>query len=142
MKISKQGIDLIRRFEGCSTNVYKDAAGFNTIGIGHKIKKGEIFGTLTLQEAEDLLKKDIHLAEDAITTLVKKPLKQCQFDALCSFVFNLGSGEFTTSTLLKEINTGNYDGAAKEFKRWDYSKGKVLDGLTKRRAAEALLFSS
>lgn len=142
MKISEDGINLIRRFEGCVTHVYKDAAGFNTIGIGHKIRKGEIFGSLTLNEAEELLRKDIHLAEDAISTLVKKPLKQCQFDALCSFIFNLGSGEFSTSTLLKELNIGNYEGAAQEFKRWDYCNGKVLDGLTKRRAAEIVLFLS
>lgn len=142
MKISQQGIDLIRRFEGCALKVYKDTAGHNTIGIGHRIKSGEVFGTITVEDAEILLSKDLHVAEDAITALVKKPLKQCQFDALASFVFNLGSQALITSTLLKELNTGNYIGAANEFKRWDYSGGKVLEGLTKRRAAEVFLFLS
>lgn len=143
MKISAEGLALIKRFEGFSDKIYDCPAGKKTIGYGHVLQKDELWHTpITEIEAEAQLRKDCHLAEDAVNALVKKPLKQCQFDALCSFVFNIGSNDFATSTLLKELNVGNYAGAAQEFKRWEYCKGKILEGLTKRRTAEIFLFLS
>jgi lysozyme len=74
--------------------------------------------------------------------MTKVPLKQHQFDALVSFAYNVGVGNLRSSTLLRKLNAGDYDGAALEFHRWNRSKGKVLPGLVRRRAAEALLFQN
>jgi lysozyme len=86
------------------------------------------------------LDEDLKEAEDAVNRLVKVPLTQGQFDALASFVFNLGEGQFSKSTLLKLLNAGSYDGARDQFKRWVYDNGKVQPGLVKRRMGEAERF--
>ncbi len=78
----------------------------------------------------------------AVNNAVTVPLNQDQFDALVSFTFNLGEGNLKSSTLLKKVNAGDFAGAAQEFQRWNKAGGKVLPGLTRRRACEALLFQS
>lgn len=140
MKASQKAIDLIKEFEGFEPRPYDDAVGIKTIGYGHVIRPGESFTGLTESEATSLLCKDLEKAENAILGYVERPLSQGQFDALCSFVFNLGSGNFSKSTLLRKINAGDFAGAADEFKRWDKAGGKVLAGLTRRRLAEAEIF--
>ena len=142
MKTSQKGIDLIKKFEGTVLKVYKDAVGLPTIGIGHLIKKGEVFTTITQQQAEDLLAKDLKQFEEGISTSVKVAITQNQFDALVSFAFNLGMGNVNSSTLLKKLNAGDVQGAANEFVRWNKAGGKVLTGLTNRRLAEKELFLS
>ncbi len=135
------GMQLIRNFEGFVDHVYKDAVGYPTIGIGHLIKAGEIFPEkITEAEAYDILAKDLKEAEDAVNKLVKVTLRQNQFDALVSFVFNLGAGNFAGSTLLKMVNASDFNNAAGQFIRWNRAGGKVLTGLTRRREAEAALF--
>lgn len=142
MKTSQKGIDLVKSFEGLSLKVYKDAVGLPTIGYGHLIKKGEVFTTISLQEAEDLLRKDLKQFEEGVSTSVKVALTQNQFDALVSFAFNLGMGNLNSSTLLKKLNAGDVQGASLEFVRWNRAGNKILAGLTRRRLAEKELFLS
>lgn len=144
MKTSKNGIQLIKQFEGCRLKAYKCPANVWTIGIGHTgtVNGKPITADMTITElmAETLLAIDLQKFENAINTKVKKPLTQNEFDALVSFVFNNGIGAFANSTMLKLLNQGNFELAAKQFDRWIYAKGKVLNGLKKRRAAEKALF--
>lgn len=96
----------------------------------------------TSQQADTWLKEDCLVAELTIGANVKVPLSQNQFDALVSFIFNLGSAKFEGSTLLKKLNAGDYAGAADEFGKWVNAGGRKLAGLVKRRAAEKALFLS
>jgi lysozyme len=107
------------------------------------ILKTYIWGdTCTAEQADTWLKEDCQLAESTIRTAVKQPLNQGQYDALVSFIFNLGSGNFLKSTLLKKLNAGDYVGMADEFGRWINVNGIPLPGLTRRRAAEKAMFQS
>lgn len=144
MKISKTGIDLIKRWEGCELEPYKDAADLWTIGIGHLIKGGEwekYKDGITQQEADDLLRQDIQWAENAVNKYVKIDINQNQFDALCSLVFNIGSQAFFTSTLLKWINEPqDIAEIPKQWVRWNRAGGRPLLGLARRRVSEAELY--
>lgn len=142
-KTGAQGIALVKEFEGLKLKSYKDVVGKWTIGYGHLILPGEVFTTpITEKQAEDILRKDLKVAEDAVNKLVKVPLTQNQFDALVSFTFNLGAGNLQSSTLLKMLNASNYAGAAQQFLRWNKAGGKEVAGLTRRRQAESKLFLS
>ena len=130
---------LVRQFEGCKLQAYLDSAGVPTIGVGHT--RNVKLGQRCSQEQADLwLTQDLEDAGAAVASLVKVPLTQEQFDALTSFVFNLGIRRLAESTLLILLNKRDYNGAAAQFSRWVRSDGQVLDGLVKRRAAEAQLF--
>lgn len=139
MRTSNKGIDLIKKFEGCKLKAYKCPAGVWTIGYGHTkgVKKGD---TCTNEQAIDFLKEDLRVFECAINDLVKVKLNQNQFDAIVSFVYNVGSSAFQDSTMRKFINAGHFPLAAGQFDRWVYAKGVKLNGLVKRRAAEKELF--
>jgi lysozyme len=95
---------------------------------------------ITQEQADQYLKEDMLQAENAVNKLVKVSLSQNQFDACVDFVFNLGEGNFSKSTLLKLINQGKFTEAANEFPRWNLCAGKPLAGLTRRRLAEQSLF--
>jgi len=138
--IGKAGLDLIKSFEGLKLKAYLCPANVWTIGYGHTktAKSGVVIDEAT---ATQLLISDVAFAEKAVNRLVQKPLNQNQFDALVSFVFNCGEGAFRSSTLLKKLNSGDYSGAHTEFAKWNRGGGKVLAGLTRRRSAEAALFS-
>lgn len=141
--ISSDGLKLIKYFEGFSPLEYTCVGGKRTIGYGHVLKPGEAFpGGVTQEQAEELLAEDVGIAEDAVIRLVKVALTPHQFDALVSFVFNVGARNFAGSALLKKLNAGDYSGAAEEFKRWKYAGGRVCRGLVCRREAEAKLYSS
>lgn len=139
MKVSNNGINLVKRFEGLGLKAYRDSVGILTIGYGHThaVKAGEI---ITGEQADAFLREDLQVAELTVNTNVKVKLTQGQFDALVSFVFNLGSGNFVKSTLIKKLNAGDYAGAADEFGKWVNAGGKKLPGLVKRRAAEREVF--
>ena len=150
MRTSENGIELVKAFEGLhkvksdgTVRSYRCPAGRWTIGYGHThgVRSGE---TITPEEAEDLLRKDLQDCEAVVERLVKVDLTQNQFDALVSFVFNLGQGNFSSSTLLRKLNRGEYESAAEEFIRWNKARVdgelKALPGLTRRRTAEAALF--
>ncbi|QHM71296.1 lysozyme [Mixta intestinalis] len=141
MQIGKRGIALIKQFESCELMAYRCPAGILTIGYGHTydVRAGD---TCTPRQAELWLTEDCQVAELTIESNVTVPLNQNQFDALVSFVFNLGAGNFVKSTLLKKLNAGDYTGAAAEFDRWVNAGGRKLPGLVKRRAAEKALFLS
>lgn len=142
MTPSSHCIALIRKHEGCHTKAYRCPAGVPTIGIGHTkgVKMGDV---ITEKAAENLLLQDLADSVRDIKRLVKVPLTQGQFDALCSFFFNVGGGDkVADSDLLRYLNAGDYKKAADEFPRWKYSKGKVLKGLVNRRADERALFLS
>ncbi len=150
-KISAKGADLIKAFEGCMEVVpggfqaYFDPVRVLTIGWGHTNDNGRQFtvgSVWTQAECDAELLSDVATFEQAVNRAVKVPLNQDQFDALVSFTFNLGEGNLKSSTLLRKLNSGDAVGAAQEFKRWNKAGGKVLPGLTRRRACEALLFQS
>lgn len=142
LRTSQLGIEFITKWEGVRLSVYKDAAGLKTIGVGHLIRPGEIFSTITLNEAYDLLAKDLSTAEDCVNQSVKGFLKQNEFDALVSFVFNVGTMAFRRSTMLKYLNKAMNDLAAAEFSKWNKAGGRVVQGLSNRRAAEKKLFQN
>ena len=133
------GLELIKKFEGCKLKSYLCPAGVPTIGYGHTYGV-KLDRTISVQEAEVLLDHDYQEAEDDVLEVVTMPLTDNQLGALTSFVFNLGKGNFGSSTLLKKINKGDFTGAANEFDRWVFSKGVKLNGLIARRAAEKELF--
>ena len=139
MKVSNNGINLVKRFEGLELKAYRDSVGILTIGYGHThaVKAGDI---ITGEQADAFLREDLQVAELTVNTNVKVKLTQGQFDALVSFVFNLGSGNFVKSTLIRKLNAGDYAGAADEFGKWVNAGGKKLPGLVKRRAAEREVF--
>lgn len=98
--------------------------------------------TITQQQADDYLRRDVRQFERAVARQVRVPLTQGQFDALVSFAFNLGEGALAQSTLLRLLNAGDYAGAAAQFDRWNKAGGRVLPGLVRRRAAERALFEA
>ena len=139
MRISSKGLELIKHFEGCKLKAYRCSAGVLTIGYGHTgedVKEGM---TIDQAKADALLYDDVIRFERGVNQLLFN-IKQCQFDALVSFAFNLGLGNLKSSTLLKKILANDYDAAADQFLRWNKAGGKVLAGLTKRREAERALF--
>lgn len=139
MKTSENGIKLIKKFEGCKLEAYKCPSGILTIGYGHT-QDVNIGDTITRQQASYILKKDIEIAESAVNSLVKVTLNQNQYDALVSFVFNVGYGNFRISTMLKRINENNFSSAAEQFDKWVLSNGKRQKGLVIRRKLEKELF--
>lgn len=139
MEISQSGIDLVKKFEGLRLVAYMDSVGVWTIGYGSTIDVAPGM-KITAVQAEERLKDDLKDAERCVNDCVKVPLTQGEFDALCSFTFNLGCGSLRKSTLLKLLNDGDKDGAASEFRKWDRAGGVQVDGLTRRRFAEYKLF--
>ena len=145
MKISSLGLELIKEFEGFSANAYLCPAKKVTIGYGNtfyadgtKVKLGEqISKTDALELLEKVVNKDF---ADKIFPAIKVPVAQNQFDAMCSLAYNIGTGSFLKSTLLKKVNAGDFIGASEEFLKWNKSGGKELLGLTRRRKREQDLF--
>lgn len=138
--ISENGIKLIKNFEGCRLEAYKCPAGVWTIGYGHTGAEVHAGLKITQEQANKYLKNDLLIHCNNVSRLVKKPLTQNQFDALVSFEYNVGYGNFASSTMLKLLNQGKYSEAALQFGRWVYANKKVLSGLVKRRQAEKDLF--
>lgn len=136
------GLALIKQYEGLMLEPYADAGGKLTIGYGHLVKPGEFFTRVTEQQAHDLLREDIRVAEAYVKRYVKVQLNSNQFSALVSLVYNVGPGNFQKSTLLRLLNKGQGDRAAKEFLRWNKVGTQVLPGLQRRREAEKRLFES
>ena len=146
MKISNNGLELIKQFEGLSLKPYLDAVNIPTIGFGSTYYED---GTkVTLKDKPITEERATQLLEfianktfgENINKVVKVPLNQNQFDALVSFAYNIGNKNFNWSTLLKKLNLSDYEGASSEFLRWNQANGKVLQGLNKRRLKEKELF--
>lgn len=139
MKTGSKGIALIKSYEGLKLEAYKCPAGVWTIGYGHT--KGVIEGqVITKDQADIFLKEDLSDAEKAVNKQ-NVLFTQNQFDALVSFTYNLGSGNLEMSTLLKKAKVDPNDVTIKsEFAKWNKAKGEILNGLIRRREAEANLY--
>ncbi|MHA7873368.1 MAG: lysozyme [Hyphococcus sp.] len=133
-------VDFIKAKEGFSARAYLDSANVWTIGYGHTGEAAKPGATISRDQADDLLKDDMAVAVAGVRRRVKVNLTQGEYDALVSFVFNLGETKFGSSTLLRKLNSGDYAGAAKEFPRWVYAGGERLAGLETRRAQERQFF--
>jgi lysozyme len=149
LKLTEAGAKLIQHFEGClqphegKYKAYKCPANVLTIGWGHTNHHGRKFDATTKwsgEECHQVFLEDMEGFERAVRKLVKVPLTHCQFDALVSFTYNCGEGNLSKSTLLKKVNANDHTGAAKEFHKWNKANGKVLSGLTRRRASESLMY--
>lgn len=139
---SANGLALTEKFEGCRLTAYQDQVGVWTIGYGHTGPEVVSGLSVTLEQAQALLERDIGKAAGCVNRSVNVRLTQAEFDALVDFVFNLGAGAFEGSTLLKRLNEGNFTAAAVEFDRWDRAGGAVVAGLLRRRQAETGMFES
>jgi len=139
MRTSENGLALIRQFEGLRLRAYKDAIGKPTIGWGttRGVKMGQ---EISKERAEELLREDVARFEEYVERMVTVPLTQGQWDALVSWVYNLGPTNLGSSTMLRRLNAGDYASAAAELERWTRAGGQVLAGLVRRRAAERALF--
>ena len=134
-------LSLIKQFEGFSAHPYLDENDGYTIGYGHLIKPGEVIkAPLSDEGGEALLKKDVTWAEKAITRYTKVSLNNGQFDALVSFIFNIGTVAFKASTLLKRVNSEEHKSVPYELRRWVYDDGNKLRGLIIRRELEAKMY--
>lgn len=141
MKISDKGLSLIKNAEGLKLKAYKCPAGVWTIGYGHTKIAYEGMA-ITKEFADSLLRNDVQGAENCVNN-TGLTFTQNQFDALVSFVYNIGCGAFTKSTLLNKIReNATPDQIKSEFRRWIYAGGKVLKGLADRREKEIDLFFS
>ena len=142
--LSDNGMKLLEQFEGLRLEAYRDSASIATIGFGSikypngkKVKLGD---KITKAQAKEYKLHDLKEFESTVNTSVKVPLTQNQYDALVSLSYNIGSGAFKNSTLLKKLNSGDYKGAAEQFLVWNKVNSKKVQGLVNRREAERNLF--
>ncbi|MGR8980830.1 MAG: lysozyme [Gammaproteobacteria bacterium] len=156
MQVGQRGKNLFKEWEGLVTHEYLDSGGAPTIGIGHLLTrsermsgkiviKGQGFAYrngLTEQQCWDLLDQDLDGTEKAVNEAVTVPLNQNQFDALVSFVFNVGDGAFRGSTLLKLLNQRQYDQVPVQLRRWVRDNGHMVQGLVNRREKEIALWNT
>ena len=152
MKVSDAGLDLIKHSEGFVDHIYEDSAGLPTVGYGHLLTaddkaSGRFLKGITWEQATDLLRIDVGVAEQTVSTLVKVPLNQNQFDALVDFTYNLGRNALAVSTLLKRLNAGDYAAIPGQLMLWDKVRdpktGQLVESssLRLRRQREAQLWS-
>ena len=144
-RMTDEGLDLIKLYEGYSSSPYLCPAQHWTIGYGaiwgmDDTRVKEDHPDINEDQADYLLRRDVKKSEIAVLRHIRVPLEDGQFNALCSFVFNLGSGALQSSTLRRKINRGDYIGAANEFPRWVFAGGRKLKGLIRRREHERLMF--
>jgi len=156
MKISQNGINKIKEWEGFKNEVYLDSAGLPTIGVGHLLTKDELssgkiylsrgfvryLNGLSDESIEELLNINLDRFEFSVNTFVVVDISQNQYDALVSFAFNVGVYAFRYSTLVKKLNQSEYDEVPTQLKRWNISGGKVVQGLINRREKEIELWNS
>jgi lysozyme len=144
MKTNKAGLDLLKSFEGLRLKTYKCSAGVDTIGYGHTSMAGEPKVTpgmtITEQEAEDILARDIGKYEEAVDKAITVAMTGNQNAAMTSLCYNIGPANFAKSSVVRHHNEGHHDQAAAAFLMWNKAAGKVLAGLTRRREAEKKLY--
>lgn len=139
LAISSAGLVAVTQHEGVRFNAYLDIAGIPTICVG-STSDVRLGMRASKAECDRRLRTDMSYAEHFVKQCVRVPITQNQYDAMASFVFNVGGSAFCKSTLLRRLNAGDYAGAAREFPRWSYAAGKYSDGLNKRRLAEQAVF--
>jgi len=145
MKISEKGLQLIKDLEGFRGAPYLDGGGVPTIGYGatHYLDNKRVTlddKFISEKDADLLLRRMVPVYEREVQNLVKVPLNQNQYDAVVSFVYNIGGDQFLKSTFLKKLNSEDYSGAANEFPKWKFDNGIVIQGLVNRRKIEQDLF--
>jgi lysozyme len=141
-KTSGEAVALIKNFEGFSPFIYLDSADVPTIGFGHAIRPGEKFREpMTGIEARDLLAKDIAKREPQLNKLVATKLYPYQYDALMSFMYNLGSGTLAKSSVLNRVNSNQHTKVPERLLLYNKAGGQVLRGLTLRRTLEGRLYA-
>lgn len=139
---SKSGVTLTEGFEALQLTAYKDIRGRWTIGYGHtgpEVHEGLVW---TERQAETALANDIWWASGVVNRVVKYPINQNEFNALVDLVYNIGAGNFASSSMLRDLNKGDIKNAAMQFDIWDHAGGKVVAGLLRRRQDETTLFDS
>lgn len=139
--ISEAGRQLVKSFEQLRLVAYLDMRGIPTIGYGHtqSVRLGQ---RITETDAEGFLEEDLAAAERGVDAALKVPITDAQFSALVSLAFNVGVARVAGSTLMRKLNAGDVEGAAREFPRWDHAGGIEVAGLLRRRIAEQRLFLS
>jgi GH24 family phage-related lysozyme (muramidase) len=144
-RLSAKGLEFIARFEGFRSHPYNDAAGYATVGYGHLLRYGPVRPSdlpISVREAVALLRKDVHKSADAVRALPVK-LKQHEFDALVSAVFNLGPGVLDKGRSLGDaVRSGKFRRVPAALKLYDKAGGRVLAGLLARRTAEGRMFAT
>lgn len=143
MKLSQRGKDFIKSFEGLELRAYPDPATGDapyTAGYGHTGSDVNPGMTVTQAMADAWFDKDVEKFESGVSSLLKSPTSQNQFDAMVSLAYNIGLGNFKSSTLLKKHNAKCYQCAAGQFLAWNRAAGKVMNGLTRRRNAERAMY--
>ena len=139
---SDAGLTLTKQFEGLSLNAYQDQVGVWTIGYGHTGLSVHGGLTVTQEQADQLLQSDVAASVNCVNHAVTSNINQNQFDALVDFVFNLGCASLLSSTLLRDVNAGDFTSAAPQILLWDHAKGVDIPGLLRRRQAEKVLFQT
>lgn len=147
-KVSEKGLELTARMEGFQGRLYEDPAGYCTIGYGHLIRMGPCDGSepeefrrgIGREQALELLRRDIALAERAVIDLAQVELDDGQYAALCDFTYNVGRGALARSTLLRHVKAGQHPEVPGQFRRFVLANGRKLAGLVARREEEIALF--
>jgi lysozyme len=146
MRITEEGLALIKRFEGFRSRAYRCSAGVWTIGYGHTSMAGAPEVTPDLEvsraDAEVILRRDVAKFAEGVAARIARKLTAPQFSALVSFAYNVGLGNFAKSSVLKAVNAGDFDAVPRRLQMWVKAGGRTLPGLVRRRAAEAELFAS
>lgn len=142
MKASEKVKNRIKEYEGLRLQAYRCPAGVLTIGYGHTGPDVKAGMTITREEADRLFDRDLDMLERQVAAVAGTVnLRQCQWDALVSFAYNVGIGNLSSSTLLRKVKSNPDNPAIRgEFKKWNKAGGKVLPGLVKRRDWEAQLY--
>ncbi len=146
MKMTDEGLALIKEFEGLRTLAYRDPVGVWTIGYGHTAMAGEpvVKSGLLVSEAEasEILRRDVEMFSRGVRKALTRAVSDQQFSALVSFAFNVGLGAFAGSSVLRAVNAGEFEAVPRRLSLWSKAGGRTLPGLVRRRAAEAALFVS
>ena len=145
MSVNKATLDLIKQYEGCKLTAYQDIVGIYTIGFGTTAAAGLGITpakgmTITQERAEDLLRQGVDKFAATVDAMITAKINSNQFGACVSLAYNIGPTAFAKSTVLRELNAGNYDKAAAAFRMWNKAGGEVIKGLVNRREAEIKLF--
>jgi lysozyme len=146
MKMTDEGLALIKEFEGFRTQAYRDPVGVWTIGYGHTARAGEpvVKSGLVVSEAEasEILRRDVEMFSRGVRKALTRSVSDQQFSALVSFAYNVGLGALAGSSVLRAVNAGDFEAVPRRLALWTKAGGRVLPGLVRRRAAEAALFVS
>lgn len=145
MRLTREGVALVKRFEGFRGEAYRDAVGVWTIGYGHTAMAGppEVKPGLKIDRAQaaEILARDLEMFAEGVRRLLARSIGEQQFSALVSFAYNVGLGNFRKSSVLAAVNAGTLDAVPRRLQLWIKAGGRTLPGLVKRRAAESALFA-